>query len=171
MSLTYVAPYVARDSDAGYDESNIITDSISRDASTTDASDSGTSMSDESTQTVDSSVTSTSSNEKDGDVKTEDNASQCVKEANSTDPSSTARTFSTSTRFVISDLPSPIIHAGDESHDEHTNHSAKAVGPDSTSAMGNQHLPDTIRVDQVDSVFARDLPVLSTKVGSPTRCH
>lgn len=162
MSLTYISPDVTTGSDAGYDEPNNITDSIRK-----TVSDSGTSMSDESTQTVGSSVTSSSADEKDGYVRGEDSISQYMNEADTTGTASTSTPASTKLSRRPSGSQSPVSSVGDECTNEHVNHTNIDMALEQRNGTDNQHSLETIRIDQIDSVFARELPSLSSTVSSP----
>ncbi|KAK7756059.1 hypothetical protein SLS62_002002 [Diatrype stigma] len=169
MSLTCVSPCVTTGMNAGYYEQNDITDT---DSIHKTASDSGASMSDESTQTVDSSVTSGSiADEKDDYVRGDENASQYTHEANTTDTPSTSSPRSTRMSRRESGSQSPISSIGDDATDEHLKPINKAMGPEQQpNGAERQHLPEPIPSDRIDSVFARDLPALSsTVIRAPAR--
>lgn len=147
MSLSCVPPYVATGSDAGFYEPNNIPDSIPN-----TVSDSETSKSDESTQTVSSSVTRGSADEKDG------------YEANTDSTSSSA---STRMSRRPSRSQSPLSSVGDECSSEDVKRTNQDVGLEQPNGTNIRHSPKTNQVDQVGSVFPRDLPVLSRTVSAP----
>ena len=163
MSLAYIPPYVTAGSVAGYDEPNDITDSIDK-----TVSDSGSSnMSDESTQTVGSSVTSVGVFEKDGYVRGEDSISQYMNEANTTGTSSTSSPASTRMSRRASGSQSPVSSVGDDCANEHVNHTKKDMALEQPNGTDSQHSPETIQIDPIDYVFARDLPALPSTVSFP----
>lgn len=123
-------------------------------------------MSDESMQTVDSSVTSGSiADEKDGYVRREDSISQYVHEANTTDTPSTSSPPSTRMSRRESGSQSPISSVGEDATNEHVKPINEAMALEQQpSGADRQNSPEPIQIDKVDSVFARDLPALSSTV-------
>lgn len=159
MSLTHTSPYVTTGKIAQDDEPNNITDSIR-----TTVSDSETNTSDDSAQTVGSSLTSVSLEENDRYVREEDCISHYMNEAETTGTASPSSPTSMTISRRASGSQSAVSSIGDDCINEHVSHPDKDLTLEQRTGTEGKQLPGTIRVDPIESVFTQDLPVLSTTV-------
>jgi len=123
-------------------------------------------MSEESTPIVDNSERSGSADEKDGYVHGEDNISQYMNEAKTTGTASTSSPAITTMSLSPSGSQTPASSAGDECANENESHPIEDKALEQRNGTNSQHSVETIRVDQIDSVYARNLPTLSSTVSS-----
>lgn len=154
MSLTYVSPYVETSRTAQNNGSINVTHNAQK---TPD--DLHTNVKAVYTQVTDC-VTNENADERNLDVEVDGGVLHDLNEPNTIGPASTSSEAST----TISRSQSPISSVEDDCANENVNQSEKDITREQCIGRESYPSPKMVSVTQIDSVFARDLPGLSSTV-------